>query len=120
MKLFTILANLNGMHEAVQNPGKAGREYVWGVVQGYLVMWGIWFVIVAAFFGVLGFSDILGGPYLAFEILLYIWIFLAVAVIALASWLWRYLKNKWHQFRQDISARQAEKVKVIEVEYLEK
>ena len=119
MNFTKFFANLNGIHEAIQNPKKAGQEYVKGIVQGYLIVWGTWLVGITAVLALFGFTELLDGPYRFAEVLFYIWIVLIGLGLLGIFMTWRLIKRKWQDWSDNIRKQRATKVEVIDVEYIE-
>lgn len=84
--IFKILQVRNIVREAQADPGKFAGEGVRGVFTGMFIMPTIFILVLVAGLFVLGFTDLLGGPYGFFKFLFW---FAAICLIGFFIILWR-------------------------------
>jgi hypothetical protein len=104
--------------EILKNPRKfvqkRAREVVWKYVLYY---GGLMVLLLVALFG-LGFTDLLGGPYAAFEVLFWIVLVGVISFTLFLFLIYRKIKKWRHKMTNVFRRRSARHADVVEVKYI--
>lgn len=96
--VIKYIINIRAARDAIRNPRQAGFEYVKGIAEGYVFLWGIWIALVLGVLGLLGFSGLLGGPYVIAQVLFYVVLFVIILVSLFIYLMTKLVVNKVNKF----------------------
>lgn len=119
MNPFSFFVKANAIRQVVENPQSAGKEAVWGIIQGYLLVIGTWLTGLLVVCGVLGFTNFINGPYLFFEVIFYILLFVIVATAVSAFVAYRKIKHGWEKLLIKYRSRHATHAEPVEVKVID-
>lgn len=92
----------------------AARDEVKGMLCGYVIYYAVVLLSVLGLLSILSFTDLLGGPFLAAQILLFL--FAGTVVITLGSlwWLWLKIRHKLNEMQNHDSREDFREATVVD------
>lgn len=97
MKLFSQGSFIQRVKERAAQKDEsllaAGRQVAKGIALGYLLYYALLILVIIGLLAVIGFTDLLGGPFVVAQVILFLLVGTLLLLIAGLLWIWQRVKK---------------------------
>lgn len=89
----------------------ASREVAKEITFGYIIYYGIGLLLVIGVLSILSFTDLLGGPFVLAQVVLFLVVGTLILAVVGVWWLWRRIKNRIKKLHRSTSHSEDSKIR---------